>query len=212
MNLAACGTGRVRRMAWCWALALAVLALAVKSGHLASIDRSIAQAIGSIRSPGLDRAARTITFFGSSSCAVALLAATGLWSAKRHQGRPFASFLIAGCCGLGLQMLLRFWVAQWRPDSAAAQDPGDWAARYDLSGFTSGHGLRSALLYGWWGRTLLWMGTRRGALAASGCVLLILSVGLTRVYLGRHWPSDVLGAWLLALLVLAATPPAHQRS
>lgn len=39
-------------------------------------------------------------------------------------------------------------------------------------------------------------------LLQAGCLLLVLAVGPARVYIGVHWPSDVLGGYLLALLFL----------
>jgi undecaprenyl-diphosphatase len=50
---------------------------------------------------------------------------------------------------------------------------------------------------------------RRTALALS--VISVVGVGLTRVWLGVHWASDVLGGWLLGALVVALTVVAHER-
>lgn len=43
-----------------------------------------------------------------------------------------------------------------------------------------------------------------------GCVLLIASAGPARVYVGVHWPSDVLGSYLLALMFLIPATVAYR--
>jgi undecaprenyl-diphosphatase len=71
-------------------------------------------------------------------------------------------------------------------------------------GFPSGHTVGTAVLFGvlffiipaavpW--RPVRW-------LLQLGCLLLIASAGPARVYVGVHWPSDVLASYLLALLFL----------
>ena len=48
--------------------------------------------------------------------------------------------------------------------------------------------------------------TQRIAALALGC--LVAGIGACLVYLGTHWPSDVLVGWLLgSAIAAAATPP-----
>ncbi|MER5178183.1 phosphatase PAP2 family protein [Streptomyces sp. NPDC002896] len=73
----------------------------------------------------------------------------------------------------------------------------DWAAHASGFAFPSGHSTTSALVAG----LLCWAATRRAgpALARTACALAVYwaaAVGLTRVYLGVHWASDVAGGWL----------------
>ncbi len=46
-------------------------------------------------------------------------------------------------------------------------------------------------------------------MAAAG--ISVLGVGLTRLYLGVHWPSDVLGGWLLGASLTAFATVGYER-
>jgi undecaprenyl-diphosphatase len=48
-------------------------------------------------------------------------------------------------------------------------------------------------------------GTRWHRAAAAGAVLLSLLVGISRVMLGVHWPSDVIGGWAFGMLWVLLT-------
>ncbi|GHB54899.1 hypothetical protein GCM10010347_25970 [Streptomyces cirratus] len=81
----------------------------------------------------------------------------------------------------------------------------DWAAPASGFAFPSGHATTSVLAAG----LLAWAVWRAAAPATARlcwCLLACwaIAVGLTRVYLGVHWPTDVLGGWLYALTWLAA--------
>jgi undecaprenyl-diphosphatase len=49
----------------------------------------------------------------------------------------------------------------------------------------------------------------RTALAVA--VVSVAGVGLTRIWLGVHWPSDVVGGWLMGTTVVALAVWAHRR-
>ena len=193
-----------QRLVWGWAALVLGLALAVKGGWLVAFDRGVTQWLDTLRTPSLDATARALTFFGGSPWILGLAAVMGGWWWRLGRHRTMAACFLAGACGLLLQIALRFLVSQWRPE-AVVPEPMSLIARYELAGFTSGHAFRSAFLYGWWA-DLLWR--RKSAWAAAGavgCWLLIVLMGLTRVYLHRHWCTDVVGAWLIAMTALAAT-------
>lgn len=187
-------------MFWVWIILLALLSAAVKGGFFAIVDLHVSTWIEAVWTPAGGAAARALTFFGSTPWTLVAVVVMGVWWWRRNQRSALAAFLGAGAVGLIIQAGLRLWVGQWRPDVETLPAPSDLIARYELAGFTSGHGFRSAFLYGWWGRAL-W--ERRAAAGALGCGLLILAVGATRVYLQRHWLSDVLGSWLVALVALS---------
>jgi YegS/Rv2252/BmrU family lipid kinase len=98
------------------------------------------------------------------------------------------------------------------------QDP---VGRLVSKSFPSGHASSTAALGGVL-IVLAWMLIRRAALRRAvyvGAVLLPLVVGLDRVLLGRHFPTDVIGGWLLGafvvlvgLVVYSPIPHSHAES
>jgi membrane-associated phospholipid phosphatase len=100
--------------------------------------------------------------------------------------------------GIGVRLVVSRLVARERPPS------GDWAGFAHGYAFPSGHTTTSALTAG----VLIWVafGRLTGGVRTAVAVVLVawaVSVGLTRAYLGVHWPTDVLGGWLLALTWLS---------
>jgi len=90
--------------------------------------------------------------------------------------------------------------------------PADGFVDIDSNGFPSGHtahAAAAALLAG----LLLWprLGRPGRALLVALGALLAVGIGLTRVALLAHWPSDVLGGWLLSLAVVPALALAFRR-
>jgi len=76
--------------------------------------------------------------------------------------------------------------------------------------FPSGHANSSMIFYLAVALALT-AGTRWERPAAAAAVLLSLLVGISRVMLGVHWPSDVIGGWAFGLLwVLLTLKPAER--
>lgn len=90
-----------------------------------------------------------------------------------------------------------------RPDEALVRVIDDGSTSF---AFPSGHALTAVLFYGllWWvaGRVVPWRPLRW--LVRAWCAFIILTTPASRVYLGAHWPSDVIGGALLGALLLAA--------
>ncbi|MGW4022926.1 phosphatase PAP2 family protein [Streptomyces sp. NPDC005009] len=89
-------------------------------------------------------------------------------------------------------------------------DPVD-SAHY--AAFPSGHAMTATVVCG----LLLWLLHRHGVgrvlwrTALAVAVLSVTGVGLTRVWLGVHWPTDVLGGWLIGALTVAVAVAVHRR-
>ena len=78
-------------------------------------------------------------------------------------------------------------------------------------GFPSGHVIQYTTLFGFACYVILvaWRGGVSRGLALAALAALVALVGPSRVYLGAHWPSDTLGAYLIAGIWLAATIKLH---
>lgn len=111
--------------------------------------------------------------------------------------------LLALPAGLALELVLKALVDRPRPALAAGFG----------SSFPSGHVLAAAAF---WGLVPPWMYVvtrRRWAWAASAglAAIAVVSVGLSRVYLGAHWPSDVLAGYVAGAVFLLAAEWAVRR-
>lgn len=110
--------------------------------------------------------------------------------------RRVALLTIATVGGGGLASVALKWIfARPRPDVVPH------LREVSSASFPSGHAMSSAVVYLTVG--VMFMKTVRGGWAKSYVlawgILLTLLVGLSRIYLGVHYPSDVLGGWLAGL-------------
>ncbi|SEQ34971.1 undecaprenyl-diphosphatase [Streptomyces radiopugnans] len=131
----------------------------------------------------------------------AVLLVTVSWLVLRGARRPAFWLLAAAIAGTVLQQALKALFDRDRPR---------WSDPVDSAGFAalpSGHAMTAALTCG----LLLWLAHLheagrpvRLAVLWVGAVS-VAGVGFTRVYLGVHWPTDVVVGWLLGFAVAAAT-------
>ena len=196
-------SSELRRMVWGWIAALAVLAAVVKLQLAHPVDEAVTAWLQTWRAPELDTLTRVVTFFGSSPFTLAVMAAMSLGWWRSRQRTLVRVLWRALMLGVLVEVALRFVVGQWRPDTTSLPHAADLMGRFELAGFPSGHAFRSALLGGWWCDALQRRRHALGLPMAVGLGLAVGCVGLTRIYLLRHWMTDVIGAWMVAVFTLA---------
>lgn len=195
------------RVAVVGVLALAAAALTVTVGGLVTLDTSTREWLVGHRSPGLTAAMTAFTTLGSSPVlvSVAFGIAVWLWVARRRR-----EVLLVGGTALGalvLGPLLKNLVERARPEGAHLVLVNSWA-------YPSGHTLTSTAVIGvltTLAASRLAARAARLAVVATG-VALIVAVGVSRIYLGVHWPTDVLAGWLIGSLWLTVCLIVHDSS
>lgn len=182
---------RARLIAW-FAAVLAPLLLfgelaeEVWEGEGFAWDAPLAWALRSVTSPHLDGFALTLGVLGGFAVVAGLALLAALFSWSRNRPREVALFLV-GVGGAGLlNVLAKLAFRRERPDLWTPLAP-----EHDF-GFPSGHAMVS-LAFAVSALVLLWR--TRWRPAGVLLVVLALLVGMSRVVLGVHWPSDVLAGW-----------------
>lgn len=184
-------------------LLFVLLAIQVRTNTgLVHLDRRIEDAVDAARTPSLTTIAHAVTNLGRVSVVAVLAAAAALLMAiRRDYLGPLALGLGLGVTGLTVTVVKNL-VRRSRPPVAEML-----GAPPNSFSFPSGHSAGSAVFLGV--LTLLLLRTIRHRLAraaiVAGAVVLALGVGWSRVYLGFHWTSDVIGGWLVATAVLTLT-------
>jgi len=204
-----------RRFAWLYRLnrnlVLALTALGAAVWLFAGLTQDVVEHDGTAlsdprllndvidrRSNVLTPIAKVATFLGTGPVVYGLLIAFGvlLW---RRTGRWQPLALTPGWLAVGQLLRLTINQAVGRPR------PPDALHLVGAGGFTfpSGHTTTATLGYGLIALLVvaLFPAARRWAVLAA--VVLAAAVGLSRVYLGVHWPTDVFGGWALGVACLA---------
>ncbi|MCE8017704.1 phosphatase PAP2 family protein [Halomonas sp. MCCC 1A17488] len=174
------------------------LADAVIEGETQSIDETL---LLSMRNPAdhtdplgpgwVEEMGRDFTALGGVGVLVVItLGALGyLLLARHYRAALFASIVVPG--GMLLSTLMKMGFDRPRPDLVPHE-----AMVYTAS-FPSGHSMMSAVTYLTLAALLIRVqpALRLKAYLLILAILLTLLVGMSRVYLGVHWPTDVLAGW-----------------
>jgi len=170
---------------------------------LLRIDRPIMRAVQSTHWPPYDWVLTHVSDLGFAPLGFITYAVVfaGLYVAGRRfeAVMAVASSALAGVACDEIKQI----VGRPRPSGAGIHV----AAHLTDFGFPSGHVTHYATLFGFafYAVAIAWRPGLLRHLVLALLAVLILLVGPSRVYLGEHWPSDVLGAYLFAGAWLAGT-------
>jgi membrane-associated phospholipid phosphatase len=190
--------------------AFAVLAVLAHAYAYFAWDLSLAREIQSIESPAWARFMEWVSFFGNGATPHVITALTALaFYLWKRKSEAWALVLSAGG-GAILSNVFKWLVARPRPSAELV----GFAYKSNEMSFPSGHVIFYVCYFGFLffvAHALLRRGsfTRRAALVLAP--LPILLVGVSRVYLRAHWPSDVLGAYLVSGVWLAVSLALYRR-
>ncbi|WP_303968483.1 phosphatase PAP2 family protein [Sporosarcina ureae] len=184
----------------------AYIARSIHLHTISSFDEPIIDIIQGTQTSGLTSVMKTFTTIGSTT-AVALLAlltlAVLLW--KKHKAQ--AVLFVAAIGGTGiLNQVLKFIFKRERPDFDRLIDIGGYS-------FPSGHTMMAFSLYTilayiiWRNLRNVWARTGITILA----IFMIVMIAVSRIYLGVHFPSDIVGGILASSVWLFASIALYQR-
>ena len=173
----------------------AQLAGHVRSGSTQAFDNAVLSWIGARRSPTLDSVMLEITSLGTGTVVmmVVTVAALFLWL-NRHK-HSAALLVIATFGGLLLNNLLKAGFGRPRPDVI------EWATHASFYSFPSGHAMSATVVYSTVAYLAARLQRRHRARVAMMCTafIIVLLICLSRLYLGVHYPSDVIAGMVIGL-------------
>jgi len=180
----------------------------IKGNELTALDSPVAHWLAGQRVAWLTAVMRAATELGSVRVIAPLVAATALLLVIRTQRADAAALLVIAAAGASLLVaLVKLLIGRARPDRRAA------GAGRQLQFPPSGHSAQAVATYGALaylaGRAVSRWGQRVAAWTVA--TLIAVLVGFSRLYLGVHWLSDVLGgyalgaAWLAIVITASAT-------
>jgi membrane-associated phospholipid phosphatase len=184
----------------------AVLALASRARSVQRLDEALEHAVGRHR-PRLARAARVGTLPGENYMHPTIGALVALTIVRRRRGGARQIFVPMAAASLGAIVAHHAVKAVYRrrrPEIAVRRGKHEAA-------FPSGHTADATAVLATGAYLLVREGMLPARVAVPLSAALALSTGASRVVLGWHWGSDVVGGWLTGLGVAAECALLYER-
>lgn len=158
-------------------------------------DSSIQRMLYDMRSPLMTSVMLGITFLGSGfflGGATIVVISYLLWKQQRRSAFVFSFLLFFGVL---LNLLLKSIFQRARPDFLPLVNEPTFS-------FPSGHSMNSMIFFAAISYFIFYRmnHTRIGKLCIALSVVLIFLIGISRIYLGAHYPTDVVAGYLAGLL------------
>jgi undecaprenyl-diphosphatase len=183
---------------------VALLAREAWEGEVTALDRAVIGVVQPALSPALARAAEAVSFFGGDVFLVLLVALAAVLLAVRRAWSDAVWLVLTALAGGVAITALKQLIGRPRPNLWHFGPPESSFA------FPSGHTGGSIIVYGALAYLLSGAFPRARIAIVSAAAVIVCAIGLSRVILGVHWPTDVLGAtflglgWLLLMLTVRA--------
>jgi undecaprenyl-diphosphatase len=177
-----------------------LISLLISDHKIVHFDSSVIAVVQGWESPGLTAIMKVFTFIGSAPFVIPLSLCILFFLYKvLHHRQELILFIVALIGSEALNGLLKQLFHRIRPHLHRLINVGGFS-------FPSGHAMSAFTVYGivafllWrhipsrWGRGLLIVFS----------IMMILSIGISRIYLGVHYPSDIIGGYLASGFWLGA--------
>jgi membrane-associated phospholipid phosphatase len=166
---------------------------------LTTLNQAIMKAVHTWTMPGLTRAMFVLSFIGSWKCLAPASSVLVLFLFFRHARDAAIIIAVAVGGSAALNVGLKLWFQRARPEVF-------WAL-IDERGFSfpSGRAVAAFCFYGT--VTYLLLRRNRGrvnVLGSAALMIVVLGIGLSRVYLGVHYPSDIFAGYLVGAVWVCA--------
>ena len=161
-----------------------------------SLDRSLLLWIHQFANPQLDRVMLFITALGDPGMVITVFISTVVWLGMKRRYTDGIRFLIICAGGILINQVMKLFFAKPRPEL--------WTRLISETSFSfpSGHAVGSMVVYGFIAYVLareLPIYKRYVYAIAS---ILIIAIGFSRLYLGVHYPTDIIAGYGVGILWL----------
>ena len=181
------------------------VAVGVQTGYLDGFDDAVRYRVYSIRNEKLTMFWKFITHSGDSE--IVIMLGIVLLLVKSLRNKYGVKFAIAALSSTAIYQGMKYIFQRPRPDIALRL--------IEESGysFPSGHSMNCLVSYGILAYLILKYceNARLAKIFSVGLGLIIILIGLSRVYVGVHFPTDVIGGWSLGIAVLVAMMYAFEK-
>jgi undecaprenyl-diphosphatase len=175
--------------------AFSEIAERVRRGSTQGFDEAVMRWIGQHQSAGMQAAMLEVTSLGTGTVVAMIVLVAGLFLWLNQHKHSAILLVVATLGGIVLNGLLKIGFDRPRPQVFK------WGTTAFSSSFPSGHAMSSIIVYG----TVAYLAARLQRNVASRvatfvlATIIILLICVSRLYLGVHYPSDILAGLIIGL-------------
>jgi undecaprenyl-diphosphatase len=176
-------------------LGFSELAEHVRSGSTTAFDDAVLTWLGAHHTKLLDAVMLEITALGTGTVVLMIAGIAGLFLALTQHKYSALLLLVSAAGGIVLDGLLKLGFSRPRPHIIV------WGTNAVSSSFPSGHAMSAVIVYG----TVAYLAARlhktvwARVITLVAALIVILAICVSRLYLGVHYPTDVLAGLIIGL-------------